>query len=163
AAAAIPHELIDSTTLLGPVERIADRMAAYAAAGATTLTLSPGGFTLDERIAALRAGTEALERAGLASGCRAVAGGPGAPGAGGLSRSGVRRLRGAGGLLLPRPRRAAASRRRGSAVCWVGTAGGGGGGTPGVVFCRLPGVHSPYRAGTSLPRRRPKAIRRAIW
>ncbi|WP_030622832.1 LLM class F420-dependent oxidoreductase [Streptomyces sclerotialus] len=66
AAAAVPHELIDSTALLGSVERIADRMQAYAAAGVTTLTLSPAGFTLEERIAALRAGTEALERAGLA-------------------------------------------------------------------------------------------------
>jgi alkanesulfonate monooxygenase SsuD/methylene tetrahydromethanopterin reductase-like flavin-dependent oxidoreductase (luciferase family) len=66
AAAAVPHDLIDKTTLLGSVERIADRMKAYAAAGVTTLTLAPAGFTLDERIASLRAGTEALERAGLA-------------------------------------------------------------------------------------------------
>ncbi|MEU4685587.1 LLM class F420-dependent oxidoreductase [Streptomyces xinghaiensis] len=66
AAAAVPRELIDSTSLLGPVERIADRMQAYAAAGVTTLSLTPAGFTLDERIAALRAGVEALERAGLA-------------------------------------------------------------------------------------------------
>jgi F420-dependent oxidoreductase-like protein len=66
AAAAVPRRLIDSTTLLGPVERIADRMQAYAAAGVTTLSLSPGGFTLEERIASLRAGMEALERAGLA-------------------------------------------------------------------------------------------------
>ncbi|WP_431946629.1 LLM class F420-dependent oxidoreductase [Actinacidiphila sp. bgisy167] len=66
AAAAIPRELIDATTLLGSVARIADRMQAYAAAGVTTLTLSPAGFTLDERVAALRAGVEALERAGLA-------------------------------------------------------------------------------------------------
>jgi F420-dependent oxidoreductase-like protein len=66
AAAAVPHELIDSTTLLGPVERIADRMQAYAGAGVTTLTLVPAGFTLDERISALRAGAEALDRAGLA-------------------------------------------------------------------------------------------------
>ncbi|HEY9437433.1 MAG TPA: LLM class F420-dependent oxidoreductase [Streptomyces sp.] len=67
AAAAVPHKLIDETTLLGPVERIADRMQAYAAAGVTTLTLAPAGFTLDERIAALRAGTDALERSGLAA------------------------------------------------------------------------------------------------
>ncbi|MDI3408626.1 LLM class F420-dependent oxidoreductase [Streptomyces cavernicola] len=66
AAAAVPQQLIDSTTLLGSVERIADRMQAYAEAGVTTLTLAPAGFTLDERLAALRAGTEALERAGLA-------------------------------------------------------------------------------------------------
>ncbi|MFI6286268.1 LLM class F420-dependent oxidoreductase [Streptomyces sp. NPDC051018] len=66
AAAAVPHRLIDSIALLGSVERIAERMQAYAEAGVTTLTLSPAGFTLDERIAALRAGTEALERSGLA-------------------------------------------------------------------------------------------------
>jgi F420-dependent oxidoreductase-like protein len=65
AAAAIPAELIDSTTLLGSVERIAERMTAYAEAGTTTLTLAPAGFTLDERVAALRAGVEALELAGL--------------------------------------------------------------------------------------------------
>ncbi|MCQ8190243.1 LLM class F420-dependent oxidoreductase [Streptomyces rugosispiralis] len=66
AAAAVPHELIDSTALLGPVERIADRMQAYAAAGVTTLSLTPAGFTLEERLAGLRAGVEALERAGVA-------------------------------------------------------------------------------------------------
>ena len=66
AADAVPHQLIDQTTLLGPVERIAERMQAYAAVGVTTLTVAPAGFTLDERIAALRAGTEAMERAGLA-------------------------------------------------------------------------------------------------
>ncbi|MEU8568661.1 LLM class F420-dependent oxidoreductase [Streptomyces pathocidini] len=64
AAAAVPRELIDSTTLLGSVDRIADRMRAYAEAGVTTLSLAPGGFTLDERIAALRAGVEALDRSG---------------------------------------------------------------------------------------------------
>lgn len=48
------------------MDRIADRMKAYAAAGVTTLTLAPAGFTLDDRIASLRAGTDALERAGLA-------------------------------------------------------------------------------------------------
>jgi F420-dependent oxidoreductase-like protein len=67
AAAAVPHQLIDSTTLLGSVERIADRMQAYAAAGVTTLTLAPAGLTLDERLAALRVGTQALESAGLVS------------------------------------------------------------------------------------------------
>ena len=36
------------------------------AAGVTTLTLSPAGFTLEDRIASLRAGSDALERAGLA-------------------------------------------------------------------------------------------------
>ncbi|GAB2691937.1 LLM class F420-dependent oxidoreductase [Kitasatospora kifunensis] len=67
AAAAVPQGLIDSTSLLGTKERIADRMQAYAAAGVTTLTLSPAGWTLEERVAALRTGVEALELAGLAS------------------------------------------------------------------------------------------------
>ncbi|MEU5285328.1 LLM class F420-dependent oxidoreductase [Streptomyces sp. CA-278952] len=66
AAAAVPHRLIDQTALLGPVERIAERMQAYAAAGVTTLNLAPAGFTLEERLTALRAGTDALERSGLA-------------------------------------------------------------------------------------------------
>ena len=61
----VPHDLIDKTTLLGSVDRIADRMKSYAEAGVTTLTLAPAGFTLDERLASLRAGTEALERAGV--------------------------------------------------------------------------------------------------
>ncbi|NGO67823.1 LLM class F420-dependent oxidoreductase [Streptomyces boncukensis] len=66
AAAAVPRDLIDSTTLIGPVERIADRMRAYADAGVTTLSLAPAGFTREERLASLRSGMEALERAGLA-------------------------------------------------------------------------------------------------
>ncbi len=66
AAAAVPRQLIDSTCLLGSVERIAERMRAYADAGVNTLTLSPAGFTLDERLTALRAGVAALEHAGLA-------------------------------------------------------------------------------------------------
>ncbi|WP_405579523.1 LLM class F420-dependent oxidoreductase [Streptomyces sp. NBC_01190] len=66
AAAAVPLELIDSTSLLGSVERIADRMSAYAAAGVTTLNLNPAGFTLEDRLAGLRAGAEAASLAGLA-------------------------------------------------------------------------------------------------
>ncbi|WP_380284318.1 LLM class F420-dependent oxidoreductase [Kitasatospora purpeofusca] len=66
AGAAVPRDLIDATSLIGDTARIADRMQAYADAGVTTLTLAPAGFTLDERIAALRTGVEALERAGLA-------------------------------------------------------------------------------------------------
>ncbi|CAO0829028.1 hypothetical protein SMICM17S_11839 [Streptomyces microflavus] len=54
AAAAVPHQLIDQTTLLGPIERIAERMQAYAAAGVTALNLAPAGFTLEERLTALR-------------------------------------------------------------------------------------------------------------
>lgn len=66
AAAAVPQQLIDSTTLLGSVDRIADRMRAYAEAGVGTLSLAPAGFALEERLAALRTGVEALERSGVA-------------------------------------------------------------------------------------------------
>jgi F420-dependent oxidoreductase-like protein len=41
AIAAVPQEFVDATALLGPVERIADRMAAFAEAGVTTLALQP--------------------------------------------------------------------------------------------------------------------------
>jgi F420-dependent oxidoreductase-like protein len=66
AAKAVPRELIDATSLLGPVPRIAERMRAYAEAGTTTLTLAPAGQTLAERIGTLRAAVEAMELAGLA-------------------------------------------------------------------------------------------------
>ena len=68
AAAAVPQQLIDSTTLIGTRDRLADRLQAYAAAGVTTLNLTPGGFTLDERVEALRTAAEAVEQAGLAEG-----------------------------------------------------------------------------------------------
>jgi F420-dependent oxidoreductase-like protein len=67
AAAAVPFDFVDGTSLLGPVGRIADRMAEYAAAGVTTLTVSPFGATADERISALRTAAEALDRAGVAA------------------------------------------------------------------------------------------------
>lgn len=43
AAAAVPFEFLDQTSLLGPRERIADRIGAYAAAGVTTLSVMPFG------------------------------------------------------------------------------------------------------------------------
>jgi len=65
AAAAVPLEFIDATSLLGPPERIAERMKEYSAAGVTTLTLSPFAPTLDERLAALGTSFDALRAAGL--------------------------------------------------------------------------------------------------
>ncbi len=67
AAAAVPQEFIDSTSLLGPPERIRDRLQAYAAAGVTTLTVSPAEPTLEARVSTLRTVVEAVEAAGLAS------------------------------------------------------------------------------------------------
>lgn len=64
AAAAVPLEFIDATSLLGPPERIAERMAAFEAAGVTTLSVTAFGATQQERLAAL--GTAARLR-GLAA------------------------------------------------------------------------------------------------
>jgi F420-dependent oxidoreductase-like protein len=67
AAAAVPFEFVDGTSLLGPVERIAERMQAFAGAGVTTMSISPYGDTHDERIAVLRAAAQALEKSGVGS------------------------------------------------------------------------------------------------
>jgi Luciferase-like monooxygenase len=65
AAAAVPEEFVDRTSLLGPVERIAERMRAFAAAGVTTLAVAPMAAEPAERIAALNAAASAHELAGL--------------------------------------------------------------------------------------------------
>jgi F420-dependent oxidoreductase-like protein len=66
AAAAVPFEFIDQTALLGPPGRIAERMAAFAASGATTLAVSPLAATLDDRLRALTTAAEALDKSGAA-------------------------------------------------------------------------------------------------
>ena len=66
AMAAVPMELIDQTTLIGPPDRIAARLPAYADAGVTTLSVTPFGDTVDARLAALRVVSEALAASGLA-------------------------------------------------------------------------------------------------
>jgi F420-dependent oxidoreductase-like protein len=65
AAAAVPQEFIDRTSLLGPTDRIADRLQAYAQSGVTTLSVSL--FTGDPQAAreALRTVVAAAERAGI--------------------------------------------------------------------------------------------------
>jgi F420-dependent oxidoreductase-like protein len=67
AGAAVPFEFIDQTSLIGPKERIADGIAAYASAGVTTLTVSSQAASLDERMAMLRTVVEAAEIAGVLS------------------------------------------------------------------------------------------------
>jgi F420-dependent oxidoreductase-like protein len=67
AAAAVPFEFIDSTSLLGPPGRIAERMAEFAAAGVTTLNVMPYASTLEERLTSLRTAAEALRESGAAS------------------------------------------------------------------------------------------------
>lgn len=65
AAAAVPLEFLDSTSLLGPPERIAERLHSYADAGVTTLTIGSYAGTIDQRVGVLRLMTELMERTGL--------------------------------------------------------------------------------------------------
>ena len=67
AGAAVPFEFLDQTALLGSRERIAEKMQVLAASGVTTLTLSPFGASLEEKLAGLRTAVEALERSGVGS------------------------------------------------------------------------------------------------
>jgi len=68
AAAAVPFEFIDQTSLIGPPERIAERMKAYADSGVTTLTVSTYAPTPEEQVAAIRTARQALTTAGLEDG-----------------------------------------------------------------------------------------------
>jgi alkanesulfonate monooxygenase SsuD/methylene tetrahydromethanopterin reductase-like flavin-dependent oxidoreductase (luciferase family) len=65
AAAAVPFEFIDRTSLIGPRERIRDRLAAYADSGVTTLTIATYAGSLDERLATVRVMKEILDESGL--------------------------------------------------------------------------------------------------
>ncbi|MFK4221469.1 LLM class flavin-dependent oxidoreductase [Streptomyces sp. NPDC019890] len=65
AAAAVPVEFIDSTSLLGPPARIARRMSDFATAGVTTLGISPYAPTLEGQLSLVRAAAEAHRQAGL--------------------------------------------------------------------------------------------------
>jgi F420-dependent oxidoreductase-like protein len=65
AAAAVPLEFIDRTSLLGPKERIADRLNAYAASGVTTLSVSPFVADAESGVQTLRTVAEALDMAGV--------------------------------------------------------------------------------------------------
>jgi F420-dependent oxidoreductase-like protein len=67
AAGAVPLGFIDLTSLIGPRERVRDRLAAYAEAGVTTLTVTPSAQSLDERLAALVTMSEILDESGLAT------------------------------------------------------------------------------------------------
>jgi alkanesulfonate monooxygenase SsuD/methylene tetrahydromethanopterin reductase-like flavin-dependent oxidoreductase (luciferase family) len=51
--------------LIGPPERIRDRLHAYAEAGVTTLSLASYAGSLDERVGALRTMAEILDTSGL--------------------------------------------------------------------------------------------------
>lgn len=67
AAAAVPFEFVDRTSLLGPRERVKARLAAFAEAGVTTLSLAVHAPSLDERLSTLRTMAEVLDESGLAT------------------------------------------------------------------------------------------------
>ena len=54
AAAALPAELIDTVSLVGPKERVRERLAAYRDAGVGTLMLTPMAFTAEGRSRMMR-------------------------------------------------------------------------------------------------------------
>jgi F420-dependent oxidoreductase-like protein len=67
AAAAVPMEFIDRTSLLGPVGRIAERMRDYAASGVTTLSVSLFAGDIADGVRTLRAVKEAFDESGVGS------------------------------------------------------------------------------------------------
>lgn len=66
AADAVPFEFVDQTSLIGPAERIRDRLTAYAEAGVTTLTVALYSGDLEHRIQTLRELSEHVDAAGVA-------------------------------------------------------------------------------------------------
>ena len=54
AMGAVPDELVDLVSLVGPRERVAERLAAYRDAGVGTLLVSPLGATREVRLSQLR-------------------------------------------------------------------------------------------------------------
>jgi len=65
AAAAVPIEFIDATSLIGPPDRITKRLPAYADAGVTTLSVASFAGTLKERVATLHVMNKALADSGV--------------------------------------------------------------------------------------------------
>jgi F420-dependent oxidoreductase-like protein len=65
AAAALPMEFIDRTSLLGPVDRIAERMKAYADAGVTTLAAALFVGSVEDGVRNLQQISDAYAKSGL--------------------------------------------------------------------------------------------------
>ena len=59
AAAALPGELIDTVSLVGPADRVRERLAVYREAGVGTLMVSPMAWSLEERLGAAAHGGRA--------------------------------------------------------------------------------------------------------
>jgi F420-dependent oxidoreductase-like protein len=67
AMAAVPFGFLDSISLLGDKQRMAEKLTAYAEAGATTVALTPFASTVEQRIADQHTAAEALELSGVGS------------------------------------------------------------------------------------------------
>jgi F420-dependent oxidoreductase-like protein len=67
AEAALPVEYVDEVALSGPTERIADGLARYREAGATTLLALPIGTSLEQRLASVRGLAAAAAEAEVSS------------------------------------------------------------------------------------------------
>lgn len=65
AAAAVPLEFIDATSLIGPPQRIAERLRTYAAAGVTSLSVAAYAGSLEQRTAIVRAMPSIMRMAAL--------------------------------------------------------------------------------------------------
>ena len=65
AMAAVPLEFIDQTSLIGPKERIMERLQAYHEAGVTTLNVATHARTQEARLQTLRTMAEVLDASGL--------------------------------------------------------------------------------------------------
>jgi F420-dependent oxidoreductase-like protein len=65
AAAAVPFEFLDRTALLGPVDRITERLREYAEAGVTTLSITPFAGDQQTKLDTLRKMAEALDASGV--------------------------------------------------------------------------------------------------
>ncbi len=66
AMAAVPFDFMDSTALLGPEDRVRERLHAYADAGVSTLTVGLYAGDIEERRRTLQVLVDLVEQAGLA-------------------------------------------------------------------------------------------------
>jgi F420-dependent oxidoreductase-like protein len=58
ACAAIPDELIDTVSLCGPADRVRERISVFRDAGVGSLLITPMAFTVEDRLAQVRAAAE---------------------------------------------------------------------------------------------------------
>ena len=65
AGEAVPFDFIDRTSLIGPPERVQQRLHAYAESGVTTLTVATYAGSLEERLQTLRTMADLLAASGL--------------------------------------------------------------------------------------------------